>query len=259
MRLAIVNHHGRKPAGAEHSLLLLIQQLPREIEPVFFLFEDGGFADVLRSRFEHVTILPMSDRVANATRERLPLGAIGDSLRLTWSLANAFRRSGVDLVLTNSMKAHVIGGLAARLAGRRCGNFAHDIPLGNARRLVREVSRLCASERLTCSQAVTDNLGLGKSTVVYSPIETAKYRNLPPAPESRARLGLPLDDLPVVGLVGRIARWKGQDRFVRIAAKIRDRGIEAHYAIVGSPIFGCDPAYVGELHDLVRELAFAHV
>jgi mannosyltransferase len=59
-------------------------------------------------------------------------------------------------------------------------------------------------------------------------------------------LGIPNDGLPVVALVGRIARWKGQDRFVRIASDVL-RDTEAHFAIVGSPIFGCDPQYVPEL------------
>jgi glycosyltransferase involved in cell wall biosynthesis len=50
----------------------------------------------------------------------------------------------------------------------------------------------------------------------------------------------------VIALVGRIARWKGQDRFIRVAADVL-RTVDAHFVIVGSPIFGCDPEYVPEL------------
>ncbi len=71
MRLGIINHHGRQPSGAEHALLLFLEQLPNHIEPVFFLFEEGKFTDMLRERYRSVTVVPMSPRIASATRKGL--------------------------------------------------------------------------------------------------------------------------------------------------------------------------------------------
>jgi glycosyltransferase involved in cell wall biosynthesis len=125
-------------------------------------------------------------------------------------------------------------------------NYVHDYVTGSALTLLRGVSRLCAVERMTCSKAVAANLGLAHTTPVYPGIETGMFRVLPDRHAARTALGLPDDDLPVVALVGRIARWKGQDRFIRIAGSVL-RDTDAHFVIVGSPLFGDDAAYVPEL------------
>jgi glycosyltransferase involved in cell wall biosynthesis len=132
-------------------------------------------------------------------------------------------------------------------------NYIHDIVDGRALGLLRLFSRLCATERMTCSQAVKNHVGLSRTTVVYAAIDVARFAVLPEKNVARAKLGLADDGIPIVGLVGRIARWKGQDRFIRIAAAVlRER--DAHFCIIGSPIFGCDVAYVEELHSAIEQL-----
>jgi glycosyltransferase involved in cell wall biosynthesis len=44
--------------------------------------------------------------------------------------------------------------------------------------------------------------------------------------------------IPVVGLVGRIAPWKGQHVFLDAATIVRKRFPEVRYQIVGAPLFG---------------------
>lgn len=246
MRLAIVNHLGDVGAGAEHALLQYLVRLPAHVEPRFFFFEDGAFAQSMRERFGAVTIVPMSPRVAAVKRSALPIHALADSIWLTLRLRAKLSEARPDMVLTNTMKAHIIGSLAAKLAGLPCVNYIHDIVNGPALEMLRTVSRTCAVERVTCSQTAAVNLRLPRTTPVYAPIETALFRELPERRAARSALGLPADDLPVVAVVGRIARWKGQDRFIRIAIDVL-RDTPAHFAIVGSPIFGCDADYVSEL------------
>jgi len=246
MRLAIVNHLGDVGAGAEHALLQFLINLPTTVKPVFFFFEDGAFAQDIRERFGSVTILPMSERVSTVKRGRLMLDAIPDSIGLVWRLTDALRHAAPDMVLTNSMKAHIIGSLAAKAAGLPCVNYIHDLVTGPALALLQIVSRACAVERMTCSREVAANLGIGRTTPVYSAIDTAAFTDLPDRQNARTELGLPNDRLPVVALVGRIARWKGQDRFIRIATEVL-RDTDAHFAIIGSPLFGCDPEFLPEL------------
>jgi glycosyltransferase involved in cell wall biosynthesis len=253
MRVAIVTHHGRAPAGAEFALTIFLDRLPKDIEPVFFLFEDGEFAEQARRKYGNATIVKMSARVATSTRESLKGSALFDSLGLSLRLAQSLKGAHIDAVLTNSMKSHVVGSLAAKLAGIPCVNFVHDLPAGRALFVLREASRMFATERLACAPSVARNLDLPDTTVVYTPLDLDRYRNLPPASAAKRRLGIPDDGLPIVGLVGRVARWKGQDRFVRIAAEA-NRHADAHYVIVGSPIFGCDEGYFGEVHALVESL-----
>jgi glycosyltransferase involved in cell wall biosynthesis len=250
MRLAIVTHQGSLAAGAEHALLQFLERLPAGVEPVFFFFEDGDFAQAMRTRFGSVTVVEMSGRVATAKRSALPLAAVTDGLGLVRRLSKALRSAAPDMVLTNSMKAHIVGSLAAKTLGIPCVNYIHDIVGGPARTLLTLVSRFCAAERLTCSKAVAANLNLPRTTTAYAAIDVAKFAELPSRRDARAALGLPDDGLPVVALVGRIARWKGQDRFLRVALNVILH-TDAHFVIVGSPLFGCDSQYVDELEAAV--------
>jgi glycosyltransferase involved in cell wall biosynthesis len=246
VRVAIINHLGDVGAGAENALLQFLVCLPESIEPVFFLFEDGAFAQAMRERFGTVTVLQMSERVATVKRTGLSLSAVPDSIELVGRLTRALRAAEPHMVLTNSMKAHIIGSIAAKVAGIPCVNYVHDYLTGSALALLKIVSRMCAVERMTCSKDVSANLGIAHTTAVYSAIDTAAFRHLPERQAARSALGLPEDRLQVVALVGRIARWKGQDRFIRIAIDVI-RDIDVHFAIIGSPLFGCDPEYMSEL------------
>ena len=252
MRLAIVTHQGSLAAGAEHALLGFLERLPAEIEASWFFFEDGEFAQAMRQRFSSVTIVAMSKRIATAKRSALPLSAIVDGLGLVRRLAAALKTAAPDMVLTNSMKSHIVGSLAARSAGIPCVNYVHDNVTGAARGLLQLVSGACAVERLTCSKATAANLGLPRTTPLYAAIDVASFAELPSRAAGRAALGLPDDGLPVVALVGRIARWKGQDRFIRVARDVVRR-TDAHFVIVGSALFGCEPGYVAQLEAAVNQ------
>ncbi len=194
-----------------------VTRLPPDVDVRWFFFEDGEFAQTVSESFQSVTIIPMSERVSRAQRGGLPASAVLDSLALVRRLAWGLKAVRPDLVITNSMKAHVLGSIAAKLAGLRCINYIHDLVDGRALDLLRLVSRLCAVERLTCSNLVKSHIRLRNTTVVYATIDVAAFAELPNRHEARRALGLPDSDIPIVGLVGRIARWKGQDRFTFVS------------------------------------------
>jgi glycosyltransferase involved in cell wall biosynthesis len=78
----------------------------------------------------------------------------------------------------------------------------------------------------------------------------------PPAPGIPAHLELPRDT-PVVGIVGRLQPWKGQDRLLEAHAILRERGEQLHTLIVGGDSYGRSPRYAGSLPDLVSRLGLA--
>jgi glycosyltransferase involved in cell wall biosynthesis len=253
LRIAIISQQGGKASGAEHTLLQFVSRLPPGVETDWIFLEDGEFANWIRQRYASVKIVQMSDRVANVQRGGLRLSALVDGVRVAGRLTRELTRLRPDVVLTNSMKAHIVGSLAARLAGLRCINYIHDMVEGRALTLLRLMSRWCAVERLTCSKLVKTNVCLPRTTVVYAAIDVDAFAELPDRAEARRALGLPEGDITVVGLVGRIARWKGQDKFLRIAADILDWQ-NAHFCIIGSPLFGCDEDYVEQLHADAKHL-----
>jgi glycosyltransferase involved in cell wall biosynthesis len=66
-------------------------------------------------------------------------------------------------------------------------------------------------------------------------------------------LDLP-EHAPVIGIVGRLQPWKGQDRLLRAHALLRDRGYKLHTFIVGGDAYGLSPAYAASLRPLIDEL-----
>jgi glycosyltransferase involved in cell wall biosynthesis len=63
--------------------------------------------------------------------------------------------------------------------------------------------------------------------------------------------------VPVVGLVGRLQPWKGQDRLLEAQALLRERGCELHVLIVGGDSYGLSPQYAEALGVLVSRLGLA--
>jgi glycosyltransferase involved in cell wall biosynthesis len=71
-----------------------------------------------------------------------------------------------------------------------------------------------------------------------------------------ADLELPAD-VPVVGIVGRLQPWKGQDRLLQAQAMLRDRGRRMHLLIVGGDAYGLSADYAAELPRLIERLGLS--
>ncbi|MBD5655334.1 MAG: glycosyltransferase [Candidatus Eremiobacteraeota bacterium] len=249
LRVAFVSQSGDVTGGAEESLALLLRHLPAAIDPRVVLFGEGAYARRLRGLGLDVSIVPFGDDVLHATREkflRTGFGAVSEIGRLR----NAFVDLGVDVVHTNSVKAHVLGGTAARLAGLGTVMHLRDILTGTARRVLCTLARACASERIAISRSVADAYALKRTTVIYNPLDLEAYQNMPPCRAARRALDLPETGL-VVGLVGRINRWKGHMTFLEVAARLAPRDIT--FAIVGEARFR-DTEFVAELEERARQL-----
>jgi len=65
--------------------------------------------------------------------------------------------------------------------------------------------------------------------------------------------------VPLIGLVGRLQPWKGQDRVLRAAALLRERGHSFHLVLVGGDSFELAPDYARSLPALVSELGLQDV
>jgi D-inositol-3-phosphate glycosyltransferase len=69
----------------------------------------------------------------------------------------------------------------------------------------------------------------------------------------RRELGIP-ESRTVLGVVGRLERGKGQDRFIRMLRELRSRGHDVHGLVVGGDAYGLSPDYAAGLAPLVKEL-----
>ena len=116
--------HTAALGGGEIALVNLVRCLNlAKIKPIVVLASQGPLVGRL-SAIADTHVLPLSPRVATHRKEKLGVATlfrVGDGLRVLLyiaRLARFIRANKIDVVHTNSLKADIIGGAAARLAGR---------------------------------------------------------------------------------------------------------------------------------------------
>lgn len=216
-------------------------QAGHEIELVFF--EEGTWPRELADAGYRVDVI-------HAGRLRQPHRWMVTVARLTRIL----RSRRPDLVLNWAAKTHFYGSPAAVLAGMadRVVLWQHAIPNGHwldaAATLLPSVAVGCYSQTAARAQA---RLFPSRPTFVVAPGTAVPHEAAQPTP-----LSLP-GDVPVVGLVGRLQSWKGQDRLLRAQAILKARGYSFHSLIVGGDAYGLSPQYAASLEPLARQLGLS--
>jgi glycosyltransferase involved in cell wall biosynthesis len=89
--------------------------------------------------------------------------------------------------------------------------------------------------------------------VVYNAVTVSEGETTEPGADLRAELGLP-PETELVGMVGRISHWKGQEILVKASALVLQRHPKVHFVAVGS-YFADEAHYLENLQDLIRSLA----
>jgi len=239
-------------SGGELALLALLPEL--DVEAHVILAADGPLAERLRAAGVSVEVLPLADETRELRRARTaveaPLHAVR-TLGHAWRLARRLRELDPDLVHTNSLKADIYGGIAARLARVPCvwhvrDRIAPDYLPRTAVLLVRLAARLLPSAIVANSESTLATLPRRRhSVVVPSPVALA-----PTAPNRSA------DGLRV-GMLGRVAPWKGQHVFLAaFASAFPDGGATAR--VIGAPLFGSDEEeYERKLHSQAEALGIS--
>ena len=220
-------------AGAERFLELMLENMPRsQVRRVVFL-QDGPFVARAHDAGHPVTVLPTSPR---------PPGLV----RSAWRLRRLLESDPPDLVHANGVKAALVCALA--LVGKRTPLVWMKHDLSFDRSLARPLARRC---RLV--------IGVSSATLaVFGPKLQHKLRRvphgLPPIEVDRVAARADLvsllpanDDAPVVALVGRLYRMKGQHELVEVVPEVLERVPAARFAFLG----GADPN-VPEYAEAVR-------
>lgn len=246
LRVVYVDHCAQL-AGGEIALLRLLAALD-DVDAHVILGEDGPLTRRLARASISYEVLPFSQ--TGVRRSGVGAFAALRSLPYTLRLARRLRAYRPDLVHTNSLKAALYGGAAARLAGTPCvwhirDRIAEDYLPAPAVRAVRLGARLLPSAVIANSQATLATLpGQKNAFVVPSPV---------PAPDSVAKSRDVSGRGAVrVGIVGRLAPWKGQHVFLEAFARALG-GTDARALVVGEALFGEDD-YAVELRSLATRL-----
>ena len=345
--------HTAQLSGAEISLFHIVTHLDlTRWEPVVVLAEEGPLREQLSARGIETHVLPLSSQVTGVRKDALGgadavgVGGVLEIARYVWRLRGFARRRGAAVLHANSLKADLIGGLAARLAGIPVVWHIHDRIADDylpalAARAFRGACRVVPNVVVANSRATLQTLQLpatSNARVIYNGIlpPNADTQIASPSAEasgakaSGAETGSPSVAVPfsgasnghaptfagravaqsatssgaggapgaasenlraasdageiggadgahggaqsgaqsgagaqgqadagasgpVIGLVGRISPWKGQDVFLRAAAQVQKRYPRAHFQIIGAPLFG-EEDYETQLRALCSQL-----
>jgi glycosyltransferase involved in cell wall biosynthesis len=172
-------------------------------------------------------------------------------VRATFHLYRLIRSVRPDHVVGNTLRGSVLAGLASRLARRPFvwmarDRLSSDYVSGASRLLFRGVLRLTARGVIANSFATAATLPAHRRTVVLHDPLARQFFEL--APSATA-------ELLHVGIIGRLAEWKGHRLFLRAFAEVF-AGTDKEALVVGGSS-GSDAVSIDELRTYAHELGIA--
>lgn len=261
----VVDHHQDLAGGGEVVLLRLLPRFdPSRFRPAVACVPGGSLAERIESM--GVPLIPLRTNPVVTSTNVIQEASNFDAVRYLFKSSREFfslirqiraqiTRSAIALVYTNSLKSCVLASLAAAGTGAAVVHHMHDICDPQKFNLPLLLTLKWATRHgteliVSISQAVTDSLvGIGvrpeKIRTIHNGVEPDEY---PPIPirDAKQRIGLN-PEIPVIGHVARLMRWKGQDFFLSMASMVPE---PAHFVVVGG-LFWEERDYERELHEIV--------
>jgi glycosyltransferase involved in cell wall biosynthesis len=256
-------HHTNDMYGADIGLLHTLKSMDREqYHPIVILPSEmltGMLSPELNRlgveyHFAHLGILR---KKYFKMRRAVPL--LVEMIRGIAYVRSTARSRHVTLVYVNTIVT-VSGAIGGRLAGVPV--LWHIREILSMPRPVRWVLykalSICADRIVCVSKAVRDSLlkeapNLAtKSVVVYNAVSVTANSSSEKTVGFREEVGVP-ESAQLVGMVGRILPWKGQEVLAEAAALVLKKHPEVHFVAVGS-YFGDQSQYLEKLTSLLSTL-----
>jgi glycosyltransferase involved in cell wall biosynthesis len=257
--------------GSHYCLLYLVENLDQaQFEPIVVFHQDHPLVERFRESAEtHVLELPTPFtfgplRRGFGKRHRLlalPLTLVQRTINLRgWiklvrSYARFMRERKIRIVhLNNSIIRHHDWMAAALMTGTPC--LTHERGINRwyspaSKFLSRRLHGVISMSQSIRDFMVAGGVDVSNVHVMYDGINPAKLRREKDADAVRAALGL-APQRPVVGIVGNVRHWKGQEVVIRAAGRLVKRYPDLACLIVGAtaPV---DAPYEERLRTLVRD------
>jgi glycosyltransferase involved in cell wall biosynthesis len=250
VRVLITLPWGERLGGAEAMLKAVLDgahETEHELELVFLA--PGSWPNELARAGFRVEVIP-AGRLREVHRWTVTVAR----------LAALMRARRPDLILNWAAKTQLYGAPAAMLAGMgdRAVWWQQNIPSGD---WIDRCATLLPARAIGCySQAAARaqrRLWPRRATFVVAAGAPVPYAN-GDAPLERSVVAGDAPESPtgstVVGVVGRLQPWKGQDRMLRAQALLRERGHDVRLMIVGGDAYGLSTEYAESLPALARDL-----
>jgi len=256
-------------------LLRFVTRLDRtRFCPIVVLYDDNIIARELRaSGVEvHVVLPSFPVDLLAAVRRRAPaLSSVAAVLRPLQQMYNfvlhfvrpailhtmALKRWRVDILhLNNSINTNHEWILAGRLADVAVISHQRGIsddPTRAAIRFGRSLDGVICISEATMRPLVRYGFDRSRLHLVYDGVEESAIRVTQPAEAIRSLWDIP-PRAPIIGVVGNIKRWKGQETVIRAVAHMQTQWPDLRCLLVGSV---ADPDYKESLDALIHSLGLS--
>jgi glycosyltransferase involved in cell wall biosynthesis len=168
------------------------------------------------------------------------------------------RSAQADVVLSNMDKGHIFGGPAALVLRRPAVVWQHSIPSGgrwnpNGRfeklaTIIPKASVIASTDIAVSAQRRLTRAPVHKVAPGIAVSEVAAFAGT--GREIRSALGWTSNR--IVGIVGRLQPWKGQQVFIEAAVTIAQNHPDVRFCVVGGAILGWEGSYEADLRALVK-------
>jgi glycosyltransferase involved in cell wall biosynthesis len=227
MKVLILMPLAEQRGGSEMTFWDLLQQgRDKGIEWLVIFLEDGPLV-------EKVKTLGIDAQVVIGGRVR----EFHRVLTTAMKISAIAKTEGVDVIISWMWLAHLTGGLAALMAGIPALWYQQEIPDGK-NFLKRLVNLMPARGVITITKAIQQAQSqLSQELPVHLVYPGVGLERFDPevllSPlEAKQKLGLPIIG-PVIGIVGRLQRWKGMHVLVQAMPKVLQQYPDAHCVLVG--------------------------
>ena len=246
MKIAIIMPLAEQRGGAELVLWHLMQQRQQDVDWLVIFFEDGPL-------LKQIQALGVETHIVPAGRLREPLRFIATVKKI----AAIAKQNRVDVIFSWMTKAQLYSSWAAMLSGIPTLWYQQGVPSDRGW-LDTTATMLPASGVLACSktsaQAQASLQPSRPVRVVYPSVELERFNpeKLQSVGELRRRLGLP-EDVPLIGIVGRLQRWKGIHVLIEAMPKVLQSYVNVQCVVVGGK-HELEPDYPAYLENRIAAL-----
>lgn len=231
MRILFVNDHLGYSGGVVHGATTLFHSiLPRlndsNVRAYLCILKPYHSA---AEKFEHTGISPIF------------LGRSKWDPRALWDLIRVIREREIDILHLHTMKAYLLGRVAAIITGCKVVMHFHDTNrpgrlIGLSQRLLASWTDIALAVAPHVKHRITDayNIPEEKIKILPNSIDLNRFRS----PDAKAIEDLrkewgAAESTPVIGVIGRLSEGKGQDIFIRSLPPLLDKVLDLKIIIVG--------------------------
>jgi glycosyltransferase involved in cell wall biosynthesis len=266
VKMAILDHCPDL-AGAQVTILTLLRKIDRSrFDVTVVLPSEGTFSTALTASRIPVSIIRLPMGLVRLKRGKalqsflLLLLSLFPFCFFLLSLCSYLKKNHFQLVLTNTIKSHLYGSLAARLCSIRLIWRFHDIlSREDFSPLLIEIlaffgkrfpKKILAVSKVTQDHLLQHGIGSGKVAVIFNSVDPERLGTKGPFKSIREEYPLG-NGTKLVGCIGRIIPQKGQKVLLSAVPGILRRRPDAFFLIVGD-VFLKEASYKKELLEFIK-------